>query len=87
VEQTAGDSALWSRTTALKNDNPQLKVILTVSGWYPDGSASQYFSNYINSSAGTSAFAQSALNVMEYYGFDGIDIDWKVRLQIRACLS
>jgi chitinase len=33
IEMTPGDSALWSRTTALKKRNVALQVFLSIGGW------------------------------------------------------
>ncbi|KAJ7636644.1 hypothetical protein FB45DRAFT_741932, partial [Roridomyces roridus] len=78
VEMTAGDSKLWSETTALKSQNPSLKVFLSIGGWtFNNPPTSGIFSALVASAANTNVFIKSVLGVMNAYGFDGIDIDWE----------
>ncbi|KAJ7021249.1 hypothetical protein C8F04DRAFT_973044 [Mycena alexandri] len=78
VEMTSGDSKLWTETTALKSQNPALKVFLSIGGWtFNNPPTASIFSTLVASSANTNTFIKSVLNVMNAYGFDGIDIDWE----------
>ncbi|KAF7378493.1 hypothetical protein MSAN_00276700 [Mycena sanguinolenta] len=78
IEMTAGDSDLWKRTTALKENLPALKVFLSIGGWtFNDPPTQSIFSNMVASEANTNAFLSSALSIMEQYAFDGLDIDWE----------
>ncbi|KAJ6460467.1 hypothetical protein C8R47DRAFT_994030, partial [Mycena vitilis] len=78
IEMTPGDSKLWTETTALKGKNPALKVFLSIGGWtFNNPPTSGIFSALAASSANTNKFIKSVLNVMNAYGFDGIDIDWE----------
>ncbi|KAJ7264087.1 hypothetical protein B0H12DRAFT_1102814 [Mycena haematopus] len=78
IEMTAGDSKLWTETTALKSRNPSLKVFLSIGGWtFNDPPTAGIFSALAASTANTNAFIKSVLSVMNAYGFDGIDIDWE----------
>ncbi|KAJ7772314.1 glycosyl hydrolases family 18-domain-containing protein, partial [Mycena metata] len=78
TEMTAGDSDLWKRTTALKENLPALKVFLSIGGWtFNDPPNQKIFSDMVASEANTNAFLASALSVMEQYAFDGLDIDWE----------
>ncbi|PWN48363.1 hypothetical protein IE53DRAFT_363961 [Violaceomyces palustris] len=74
-----GDMALWKRVVALKQKNPALEVWLSIGGWsFNDpGPSFNYFSNLAASESMQSNFISSAVNVMQTYGFDGIDIDWE----------
>ncbi|KAK0569581.1 hypothetical protein OC861_000761 [Tilletia horrida] len=75
---SANDPAQWSQVIALKSVNPSLKVFLSVGGWsFNDPPTSHIFSNLVGSAANTNTFINSALSVMQTYGFDGIDIDWE----------
>ncbi|KAJ7826386.1 hypothetical protein B0H14DRAFT_2817404 [Mycena olivaceomarginata] len=77
VQMSSGDTALWSRTTALKTSRPGLKVFLTIGGWnFNNPRTSSIFSTLVASMANINTFISSALVVLETYGFDGIDIDW-----------
>ncbi|KAJ6477836.1 hypothetical protein C8R47DRAFT_1020145 [Mycena vitilis] len=78
IEMTAGDTELWKRTTALKQNLPALKVFLSIGGWtFNDPPNQKIFSNMVASEANTNKFLASALSVMEQYAFDGLDIDWE----------
>ncbi|KAJ7614509.1 hypothetical protein FB45DRAFT_842418 [Roridomyces roridus] len=78
VEMTAGDSQLWTETTALKSQNPTLKVFLSIGGWtFNNPPTAGIFSGLVGSEANTNVFIKSVLGVMNAYGFDGIDIDWE----------
>ncbi|MCE5235858.1 MAG: SH3 domain-containing protein [Eubacteriales bacterium] len=67
------DPANFQELIKLKERYPQLKTILSVGGW----TWSARFSDAASTSARRSAFADSAVNFMVKYGFDGIDIDWE----------
>ncbi|KAK6987473.1 chitin-binding type-1 domain-containing protein [Favolaschia claudopus] len=78
TEMSPGDAALWIRTTALKKNNVALKVFLSIGGWsFNDPPTSQIFSQLVGSDANTATFIASALNTLQAYGFDGIDVDWE----------
>ncbi|KAK7056119.1 chitin-binding type-1 domain-containing protein [Favolaschia claudopus] len=78
TEMSPGDAALWARTTALKKNNVALKVFLSIGGWsFNDPPTSQIFSQLVGSDPNTATFIASALNTLQAYGFDGIDVDWE----------
>jgi len=57
---------------ALKQQNPRLKVLISVGGWEADG-----FSDAALTDASRKAFAQSAIDLMRQHRADGIDLDWE----------
>lgn len=57
----------------LKQQYPHLKVLVSVGGW----NNSQNFSSMAGSSSTRQIFIQSAIDFMQQYGFDGLDIDWE----------
>jgi len=57
---------------ALKKDNPDLKLLLSVGGW-----GSGHFSEAAASDAARAAFADSAARLVMQHRLDGIDIDWE----------
>ena len=57
---------------ALKQQNPRLKVLISVGGWEADG-----FSDAALTDASRNAFAQSAIDLMRRHRADGIDLDWE----------
>lgn len=57
---------------ALKADNPDLKLLLSVGGW-----GSGNFSEAAASDAARATFAESAARLVTQHRLDGIDIDWE----------
>lgn len=57
---------------ALKKENPELKVLLSVGGW-----GSGNFSEMAADTRLRKAFAKACRNVVKEYSLDGIDIDWE----------
>lgn len=57
---------------ALKKQNPQLRIIVSVGGWTADG-----FSDAALTDASRDTFAKSAVDLLRESGADGIDLDWE----------
>jgi chitinase len=57
----------------LRAQNPRLLVLLSVGGW----SGSTYFSDVAATASARKQFSASCLEIVERYGFDGLDIDWE----------
>lgn len=57
----------------LRAQNPRLSVLLSVGGW----SGSTYFSDVAAAALTRKQFSASCLEIVEKYGFDGLDIDWE----------
>lgn len=68
--------------TALKEQSPELKVMLSVGGW-----GSGNFSEMAASETNRKAFAADCARVMKEYGLDGIDIDWEYPTSSAAGIS
>ena len=64
----------YAQVLAKKNENPTLKVILSIGGWTH---GTQKFSLAAASSTSRQTFATNALQFITSYGFDGLDIDWE----------
>jgi chitinase len=58
---------------ALKQYNPDLKVLLSVGGW----AWSDHFSDAALTAASRQRFARSAAAIVEQHQLDGLDIDWE----------
>ena len=58
---------------ALKKRNPQLKIILSLGGWGGCETCSDVFST----KKGRKKFSKSAKKLCDYFGTDGIDLDWE----------
>lgn len=56
----------------VRTASPDLKIILSVGGWGAGG-----FSHMASTEEGRLTFARSCRDVVDQYGFDGIDIDWE----------
>lgn len=61
-------------TVALKNNYPHLKVLVSIGGF---NEGSYRFSQIAKSASTREAFATNVLNLLNQYGFDGVDIDWE----------
>ena len=57
----------------LKQNNPHLRTLISVGGW----TWSTYFSDVAMTETSREIFAQSCVDFIVEYGFDGIDIDWE----------
>lgn len=62
------------RTIALKEQNPELKVLYSVGGYSAGGWA---FSQMAQTEAGRFQFISSAVHFLNRFGFDGLDLDWE----------
>lgn len=69
----ARDSAAIQKMVGLKKLNPDLKVILSLGGWGGCETCSPVF----GSAEARKEFARSFKEVNDYFGTDGIDLDWE----------
>ena len=67
------DAANFAKLNALKQTYPNLKTLIAVGGW----SWSEKFSDLALTDASRTAFADSCVDFIVKYGFDGVDIDWE----------
>ncbi|AKC88267.1 hypothetical protein WQ53_07725 [Pseudoxanthomonas suwonensis] len=58
--------------TALRRENPGLKVLVSIGGWGAD-----HFSEAALTPEARARFADSAVRLLREHGLDGIDIDWE----------
>lgn len=71
--KNARDSATILRMVELKKRNPRLKVMLSLGGWGGCEKCSPVFST----KHGRRIFARTVKQLDEYFGTDGIDLDWE----------
>jgi chitinase len=69
----ARDTATIQKLVRLKSRNPNLKVILSLGGWGGCQTCSDVFSFRRN----RKEFARSVKRISEFFGTDGIDLDWE----------
>ena len=67
------DSNTIKNMIALKKRNPELKVMLSLGGWGGCKTCSSVFA----SKTGRKTFVKTTKDLMNYFGTDGIDIDWE----------
>lgn len=73
VPQYDADKELYKKFTAIKENYPKLKTLLSVGGWqHPNGVFSQMSSTPQN----RQKFVTSVLRWMKEYNFDGVDLAW-----------
>jgi chitinase len=69
----ANDTLRIKHLVSLKTRNPSLKVILSMGGWGGCRSCSDVF----KSKKARKYFARSVKETLDYFGADGIDLDWE----------
>ncbi|MFC3196335.1 glycoside hydrolase family 18 protein [Parapedobacter deserti] len=67
------DTAAIRHLVSLKQQRPQLKIMLSLGGWGGCEPCSDAFST----AGGRQRFARSVKEVNDYFGTDGIDLDWE----------
>lgn len=67
------DAKTLAGLTALRKQNPNLKIVLSVGGW----DYSTYFSDAASTAARRETFAQSCLDLILAHDLDGVDLDWE----------
>ncbi len=71
--ELATDSLKIAKVIALKKQNPSFKILYSIGGWV----WSDQFSTIAAYQESREKFAKSAVQLMKYHGFDGVDIDWE----------
>jgi len=69
----AKDTAMIQKMVAMKSQNKKLKVLLSLGGWGGCAPCSEVFST----ETGRNNFAKSIQSLTNYFGSDGIDLDWE----------
>lgn len=74
--------ARLNQVVALKNQNPDLKVLLSVGGW-----GAGNFSEMAADETHRAKFCENCMAAVRKYGLDGIDIDWEYPSSSSAGIS
>nr|KAI0406599.1 hypothetical protein F4802DRAFT_556676 [Xylaria palmicola] len=72
--------SLFDDFSELKSINPDLQLFVSIGGWTfsDNGTYTQpIFGNIARTSSNREKFANEVVSFLNYYGFDGIDIDWE----------
>lgn len=62
---------MYKKIVALKEQNPDLKVMLAVGGW---NHGAEPFTKMVSTEQSRNEFAENSLAFMKKYGFDGLDL-------------
>lgn len=73
LHHEATDTINFRKLVALKKQNPDLKILISVGGWI----WSKNFSDAVLTDTSTYYFAKSAVDIVTQYQLDGVDIDWE----------
>lgn len=69
----ATDTVNFRKLNELKKQNTDLKILISIGGW----GWSRNFSDAVLTSEKQQIFAKSAVEIMDKYDLDGVDIDWE----------
>ena len=69
----ATDTVNFRTLNALKEKNPDLKILISIGGWTWSGT----FSDAVLTPEGRDLLARTAVQIVADYGLDGVDIDWE----------
>ncbi|MCP4521497.1 MAG: glycoside hydrolase family 18 protein [Cytophagales bacterium] len=78
VTEQEQDSANFAQLKRVKEINPTIKILVSIGGW----TWSKNFSDAALTDSSRQIFAQSAVDLLNKYELDGIDIDWEYPGQI-----
>lgn len=73
LHNEATDTINFRNLTALRKQNKDLKILISLGGW----SWSKNFSDAVLTDTSTHAFAYSSIDIVAKYDLDGVDIDWE----------
>lgn len=68
------DGEMYERVVALREKNPNLKVLLAIGGW---AFGSTPFKELTSNTFRTNQFVYEAIEFLREYKFNGLDVDWE----------
>ncbi|XP_064605419.1 uncharacterized protein LOC135470392 [Liolophura sinensis] len=71
--ETTADTQVYHEVLALRSQNPNLKVLLSIGGW---NHLQAPFNDLVSSDTNIDEFAQSAIGFLRNETFDGLDLAW-----------
>lgn len=74
------DQQGYLKLIALKDRNPDLKVMVSIGGLKDSTDGSSKYSRLVSNGGNINRFVVSARTFLETYGFDGLDLDWEYPL-------
>jgi len=73
LHRESTDTINFRHLNLLKNQNPALKIMISIGGWTWSGK----FSDAVLTDTSRQRFAASAVDIIRKFDMDGIDIDWE----------
>ena len=73
LENPSHDKKNLAALRKLRDENPHLRVVISVGGWSDSG----HFSDAAATAARRAAFAESCAAFVAEHGLDGVDLDWE----------
>lgn len=73
-ESTEWSIGMYQRVINMKQQNPNLKILLAVGGWNHN---SMPFSNMVRDERKRKNFIENSVKFLKKHSFDGLDIDWE----------
>lgn len=70
------DNQGYSKSVALKTQNPQLKVMISLGGWTGANDGSKKYAALIANDSNIDTFVSSVVDFLQLHHFDGLDLDY-----------
>ncbi|XP_071870555.1 chitinase 7 [Bombus fervidus] len=74
AEESEKDTEMYERLIALRNKNPDIKILLAIGGW---AFGSTPFKELTSNTFRMNQFVYEAIEFLREYKFDGLDVDWE----------
>lgn len=71
------DQKGFEKFTNLKKRNSSLKTMVAIGGWVDSQDGSRKYSKLVSDPKNIQAFTKAAVEFLQKYNFDGLDLDWE----------